>query len=89
MALLKQFKPIKDAVLDHLSKKNPNDVIFVIGGKSYTAKDVEKHFKKEDKFSEILISYAIKSNSTSKTFDINLVSDDEINATVKMFLQIR
>lgn len=85
MALSKELKPIKDAVLDNLNKKDPEDILFIVGGKTYTVKEVIKHFKKEDKFSKNLITTAVLSISKRNKFDINKVTNEEIQEVIQMF----
>jgi len=86
MALEQEFKPIATAILRHLDKKKPDDVIFIVGKKQYKAKDLKKHFSKEDKIAETIIKYALNVNGTiCKTLSPNSVSKEQIEKTIKMF----
>jgi len=86
MAIDIQFKPIAEAIVKNLKTKDPNEVIFVIGKKSYNAKVLLKHFNKEDNIAENIIKMAINANSQSKILSLNGTVDTEIiNKAVKMF----
>lgn len=91
MTIQEEFKPIAEAILEHVQNKNPNTVLFVVGKKQYKAKDVKKHILKEDKVANTLIKLALKTNGCNCEIKRGvllapeIVSPEQIEATVQMF----
>ena len=93
MAIPIEFRPISEAILGHLDGKEPDEVLFIVGRKKYTAKDVEKHLKKEDRFASSIITYALRVNAGNPaprskkvvTLKPKDVSQEQIDKTVQMF----
>lgn len=87
MAITPQFKPIAEAILEHLENKEPNDVLFIAGKKQYKVKDIKKHILKEDKIANTIISLALKASGADKSVLLSpdTVPLEQINATVQMF----
>jgi hypothetical protein len=91
MAITQQFKPIAEAILEHLENKEPNSVLFVVGKKKYKAKDIKKHILKEDKIANTIITLALKASGCQCQAERGIllspdaVPEEHINATVQMF----
>lgn len=86
MGLKSEFKPLKDAIINNLETKDPDEVVFIVGKKPYKAKEILKHIKKEDSIAEDIVKSVlqvvnekiIKLNSPS-------VSSEDINAAIQLF----
>jgi len=87
MAIQIEFKPITDAIVRNIKAKDPEEVLFVVGRKKYTAKIVLQHFKKEDDIATEIIKMAIKVNVNNKQTTLSLkdITPEVIEKTAKMF----
>ena len=80
-----KLKPVADAMIENLSKKSPNDVVFIVGKKEYKSKEVIKEIKKGSNLAVELLQKAIEvSCGRQKKFGEE-ASQEEIEAAVKMF----
>jgi len=86
-----KFKPIVDAILEHLKTKEPNDILFVVGGKTYKVKEVRNHMVNQDKVAVKLLTFALKANGCQCQEERGIllspqtITDEQINKTVQMF----
>lgn len=85
MALKKIFKPVKEAIVENLANKDPDEVIFIVGQKEYKTKELIFHFKKEDSIAETIINYALKVTCRCDDVKTLNLSQNEIEAAIKLF----
>ena len=87
MAIQIQFKPIAEAIIKNIEKKDPEEPLFIIGSKIYKAKTLLIHFKREDAIAREVIQMALKANYSTKvkTLSPNDITPDVIEKTIKMF----
>jgi len=86
MGLKGEFKPIKDAILNNLNKKDPESVVFVVGKKSYKVKEILHHVEKEDNIAEDIIKTTLRIvNQNIVKLNPSTVSSEDINAAAQLF----
>lgn len=87
MAIKIEFKPIAEAIIKNVERKDPNETLFIVGRKEYKAKAILKHFKKEDAVATEIIKMALKVNIGNKQTTLNPrdITPDVIEKTIKMF----
>ena len=83
--LSQKLKPVADAMIDNLSKKTPNEVVFIVGRKEYKAKEVIKELEKGSNLAGELIRNAINAACGCQRRFAAEASSEEIEAAVKMF----
>lgn len=89
MVIEEKLKPIAKAMIENLNKKDPEEIIFIVGKKLYRAKEIINHVKKEDKVAKIIIHYALKANGCckeKKTLILSEISEEDVRNAVKMFM---
>jgi len=95
LGLTLKSKPIVAAILEHLKTKEPNDILFVVGGKTYKVKEVRNHMVNQDKVAVKvavkLLTFALKANGCQCQEERGIllspqtITDEQINKTVQMF----
>ena len=86
MTIVKELECVRDAIIDYVLDEPDDAVLFVVGRKSYTAKEVLKAMRNGDKLAEEIINLSIKSNCTGGVvLTPDVVTEDVVQATLQMW----
>lgn len=86
MAIMKELECVRGAIIEYLADEPDEKILFVVGRKSYTAKEVRKAMKKGNKLAEEIINLSIKSNcACGVTLTSDVITEDVVRATLQMW----
>ncbi len=86
MAIKKELECVRGAIIEHVLDEPSNKILFVIGKKSYTAKEILKAMKKGNKLAEEIINLSIKSNCDhGVAFTPDAITEDVVQSAVQMW----
>ena len=89
MAIKKELECVRGAIIEHVLGEPSDKILFVIGRKSYTAKEVLKAMKKGNKLAEEIINLSIKSNCThGVVLTPDIITEDVVQAAVQMWKRV-
>ncbi|GAF81860.1 unnamed protein product, partial [marine sediment metagenome] len=74
------------AIIDYVLGEPSDKILFIVGRKSYTAKEVLKAMKKGNKLAEEIINLSVKSNCTGGVIlTPDVITEDVMQATLQMW----
>lgn len=86
MAIKKELECVRGAIIDYVLDEPSDKILFIVGRKSYTAKEVLKAMKKGNKLAEEIINLSVKSNCTGGVIlTPDVITEDVMQATLQMW----
>jgi len=86
MAIMKELECVRGAIIDYLTDEPDDKILFIIGRKSYTTKEVRRAMNNGDKLAEEIINLSVKSNcSHSVVLTPDAITEDVVQSTLQMW----
>ncbi len=89
MAIKKELECVRGAIIEHVLGEPNDKVLFVIGRKSYKAREILKAMKEGNKLAEEIINLSIKSNcDCGVVLTPDFITEEVVQATLQMWKRV-